>query len=73
MSKVDMSKQHDVGMKLIETMEGAGLSPTESIFLVATLYTSMVQSVNMPPEQAKKAIGTMIDVSAAAETETTKH
>lgn len=47
-----MASQKEVGTKILELMESEGLNPLDAISLTASLFVSMVQSINMPEEEA---------------------
>lgn len=47
-----MSRQKEIGTKILELMESEGLNPMEAIILTAALFVSMVQSISMQEDEA---------------------
>lgn len=47
-----MTRQKEIGTKILELMESEGLNPMEAIILTAALFVSMVQALSMQEDEA---------------------
>lgn len=56
----DSQKRHAVGVKILELMESEGLDPVNAITLIASMYISMAQTLDMPEDTAKDAMNKLI-------------
>lgn len=65
-----MTRQKEIGTKILELMESEGLNPMEAIILTSALFVSMVQALSMQEDEAIEMMTKYIQqIYAAMDTE----